>query len=286
MAEKFKHKTFWKKVRSKYKLSFFNENTLEEVWTFHLSRLTAFLGFLFIVVAIFAGAAFFIVGTPVKNLLPGYLKPKDRIQLMDNAIVIDSLQRVTQMRDQYIRALRTILSGEIPLDSIRVTDSLLVFSSDTLLDKSKAEADYVQGFEDDEKYTLSVFNNSVPTESLLFFAPVKGLIMRMFNIPEKHYGIDVLPARQAGISAVLDGTVIFAGYTVETGYVIILQHSFDFISVYKYNSDLLKQVGDKVIGGEKIAIAGSSDTDQNTPMLEFQLWYKGQPLNPVDYISF
>lgn len=286
MTGKSKHKIFWKKVKSKYKLSFFNENTLEEVWTFRLSRLTAFLGGLFIVAVIFSAAAFFIVVTPVKNLLPGYLKTKDRIQLVDNALTIDSLQRVAEMRDRYINRLRIILSGEIPLDSIQVTDSLLAFPTDTLLNKSEAEAAYAQKFEEEEKYTLSVFSNAIPTDGLIFFPPVKGIIKKMFNLGDKHYGIDVLPPRQSGISAALDGTVVFAGYTVEYGYVILLQHSFDFLTVYKYNSALLKQVGDRVIGGEKIAIVGSRDDDSDTPLLEFQLWYKGQPLNPTDYISF
>ena len=93
MAKRNRFKAFWKKMRSKYKLSFFNENTLEEVWTFRLSRLGAFLFFSALVIIIFSGAMYLIVGTPLKNYLPGYLKTETRVKIMDNALRIDSLNQ-------------------------------------------------------------------------------------------------------------------------------------------------------------------------------------------------
>ena len=88
------------------------------------------------------------------------------------------------------------------------------------------------------------------------------------------------------VSADTDKKVISAEFNIETGYVIEVQHSNDFISIYKYNAQLLKSVGEKVVGGENIALAGNGEGEANTPSLEFQLWHKGQPLNPLEYITF
>lgn len=286
MAKKNKQRTFWKKVRSKYKLSFFNENTLEEVWTFRLSRLGAFLMFILVASAIIGATAFLIVGTPLKNFLPGYINTATRVKIVDNALRVDSMQRALHLQEAYLLSLKNTFSGEVSFDSIPVIDSLLIFPVDSLLEKSKIAADFVKRFEDEEKYTLTVFTNTIPTEGLIFFTPVNGEVTKQFNIGEGHFGIDILPARNAGVAATLDGTVVAANYTIEYGYVIQLQHSNDFISIYKYNTQLLKSVGQKVTGGEKIAIAGNGREPDILPACEFQLWHKGQPLNPEDYVSF
>ncbi len=288
MPKLHKQRTFWKKVRSKYKLSFFNENTLEEVWTFRLSRLGAFIGLLLLLFMVFAAVVFLFAATPLKTLLPGYLKTEARAKVVNNALLLDSLERKVALQDKYANSLRLILSGEIDFDSISVTkDSLPVFpQQDSLLERSKASSDFVQRFEEEEKYTLTVFSNAIPTDGFIFYPPVKGSVTQIFNPAVNHFGIDVQVPKNSAVSAILDGTVISASYTFETGYVIEVQHSNDFISIYKYNAQLLKTVGEKVSGGEKIALAGNGDGENNTPLLEFQLWHKGQPLNPLEYITF
>ena len=74
--------------------------------------------------------------------------------------------------------------------------------------------------------------------------------------------------------------------TAETGYVIVIQHKNDYLSQYKHNSILLKKVGDFVLAGEHIAIIGNSGELSSGPHLHFELWHKGIPVNPKDYISF
>jgi len=88
------------------------------------------------------------------------------------------------------------------------------------------------------------------------------------------------------VKATLDGTVIFSDWTVETGYVISIQHKENFISVYKHNSVLLKQEGNIVKAGEPIAIVGESGELTTGTHLHFELWYNGTPVNPMDYIAF
>ena len=127
---------------------------------------------------------------------------------------------------------------------------------------------------------------SVDHEFLMFFPPLSGLIIDEFNSNTKHFGIDLVAKEKTRISSVLDGTVVVSHWTSETGYVIVVQHKNDYLSQYKHNSVLLKKVGDFVLAGEHLAIIGNSGELSSGPHLHFELWHKGVPVNPKDYISF
>jgi len=122
--------------------------------------------------------------------------------------------------------------------------------------------------------------------NMLFFIPVKGIITNEFNPRKQHYGIDIAARKNETVKSVLDGTVILSNWTVETGYVIAIQHSHSLVSVYKHNSALLKQTGEKVKAGEVIAIIGETGEYSTGTHLHFELWDEGSPVNPKDYISF
>ena len=284
-----KNPDFFPKKRSKYKLTFFNESSLEDVWTICFSRfgaiMTAILLVAFIVVAILS----VIVGTPVKNLLPGYLKTEERIEMVDKILRVDSLAAEIQRRNAYIENLSSILTGEIKIDSIgQQADSLLSTKNDTLLPESKQMADYIKQYEEEEKYTLNDFTPTTPIDGKLFYPPLKGKIIKPYNPEEGHFGIDIQSPRNTAVSSVLDGTIVSAGYTIDYGYVIAIQHSNNYLSIYKYNSGLLKNIGDKVLGGEKIAVTGWEDgqSSKQDCTAEFQLWHMGQSLDPEKYITF
>jgi murein DD-endopeptidase MepM/ murein hydrolase activator NlpD len=101
-----------------------------------------------------------------------------------------------------------------------------------------------------------------------------------------HFGVDILAAEGTRVSAVMDGTVVFTGWTVETGYVIQIQHPNNLVSFYKHNSKLLKNTGAAVKAAEAIAQTGNSGELTTGPHLHFELWYNGAPINPEDFISF
>lgn len=163
-------------MRSKYKLSFFNENTLEEVWTFRLSRLGAIHVFHCTCCHHIMAATYLIVGTPLKNFLPGYLKRDARAKIMDNALRIDSLSKELEIKDHYLQNLNRILTGNIQHDSIeQIKDSLLTFPKDSFLNRSETTAEFIEKYEKDEKYRLNVFHDNIPTDGFIFYPPPKGM---------------------------------------------------------------------------------------------------------------
>ena len=96
--------------------------------------------------------------------------------------------------------------------------------------------------------------------------------------------------------AILDGTVIMSDYTANDGYMLVVQHKQNLTSVYRNCHAVLKKAGDKVIGGEVIATLGkdteadkekeTTETNIKKPYLHFELWHRGEALNPEIYIAF
>jgi len=119
-----------------------------------------------------------------------------------------------------------------------------------------------------------------------FFTPLRGLITNKFNLKTDHLAVDIVGQQNARISSVLDGTVIFSGWTMDTGYSIFIQHESNIVSAYKHNAELLKSTGDKVKAGEAVAIIGNSGELSTGPHLHFEIWHRGNAINPEQYIDF
>jgi lipoprotein NlpD len=281
-----KNKSFWKRIRFKYKFSFFNESMLEEVWTFRLSQLTVFIYislFAFILVTI---TSVIIILTPIRNYLPGYLDVEIREEILQNALRADSLERKIGVQSLYLENLTAILSGNVSIDSLTETHSSSYITANYEITRSENEAAFTKQFEEDEKYNLTSLNpNPIQTE-IFFYKPLNGMITSSFNSHISHFGIDLTAAPKENIMATLEGTVILTGFDPNYGNVITLQHKNDFISVYKHNDLLLKEVGDRVVAGEAIAIIGNTGKLSTGLHLHFELWHKGIAVNPEEYIAF
>ena len=280
------NKSFWKRIQFKYKLSFFNESTLEEVWSFRLSQLSVFIYvcvFAFILISL---TSIIIILTPIRNYLPGYLDVEVRKEILQNALRADSLEQKLYIQSSYLENITAILSGNVSIDSIQSNDTMSYINSDYNIPRSEREAEYIKRFEEEEKYNLTALNPNTLQTEIFFYRPLNGIISSAFDAGKQHFGIDLTSALKENVIATLDGTVIYTGFDPKYGNVISLQHKNDFISIYKHNEILLVDVGDKVIAGEAIAIVGNTGELSTGPHLHFELWHKGVPVNPEEYIAF
>lgn len=281
-----KRHSFWKRLHFKYRLSVLNENTLEEVWKLRVSMfygIMLYLGSFFILMVI---ASVIIIKTPIRNYLPGYLDSEVREQVIRAAIKTDSLQQQQSYQLAYLDNLKDIFAGKVQPDSENKVDTVTISETDKSLQNTDKERKYRAEFEEAEKYNLSTISTSdiTPTEGVTFFRPIKGVVSGKFNITTRNYGVRIVTAGESAV-ATLEGAVVFAGY-VNDSYMLQLQHKNGFVSVYKGVSMLLKKTGDKVRTGEAIALVGNGKDSSEKKTLEFELWYKGNPINPELYISF
>ena len=115
---------------------------------------------------------------------------------------------------------------------------------------------------------------------------MKGKVLKPFNSQAGQLGVVLSVAPNELVLATLEGTVVSAGWSMEFGYSIVIQHSNNLISAYKYNSQVMKKVGEKVRAGEAIAVVGTRSEQKNTAQLLFELWFNGVPINPQHYVIF
>lgn len=289
MAKKKSRHDIWKWLHTKYKVSATNESTLEEIWKIKATTFWAiclFLGFAFVLIAF---TSFVIISTPIRNYLPGYLDSEVRKTTLEAAVRMDSLQQQLSYQEAYILNLKKIFAGEMDIDSVKNIPPIAISEDDPSLQKSEIEKQFTQQYAEDQKYNLSSISPDLnsPMEGVVFFKPVNGVVITKFDPSNKIYGISIsTPARET-VQAVMEGTISYSGYDARWGYVIQIQHRNGFISIYKHNTSLLKQAGDKVKTGEAIAlIDGSKDKNPKEMYLYLELWYKGAAVNPEDYLSF
>ena len=282
-----KRKSFWKNFKFKYKLTITNENTLEEIVGIHVSKLNGVSVLLFAVTVIFLITSVIIAFTPLRNYLPGYMNSEVREQVVLNALRADSLQWVLERQRMYIMNIQDIISGNVKVDSVHSIDSLTVTRTEELVERTQAEDDFRKQYEETERYNLTTIDNAPVMSGLIFFRPTRGMVSSDFDANKQHYGIDIAANPNESVLATLDGTVILATYTADTGYVIQVQHAQNLVSVYKHCGSLLKKVGDTVKAGEAIALVGKTgEKTTGGPHLHFDLWNKGRALDPSKYIVF
>jgi len=278
-------------LTNKYLLIIRNEENFAEKKTlsFNYARVILLAGILFLITLILA---VYIVTSVLNEWLdPRHAQMVANRQVVQLSMHIDSLERQVVAQSRFIDNVRTILSGEAvdygeinAYSEEQISSNEVVFSEDLSPIDSQFRAEYEQK----DLGLISVVSSSGNEDmrELFLFKPVEGIVTDEFDPKSDHYGLDIVSKDNEPIKSVADGTVIFSSWTLDGGYVIGIQHAGNLISVYKHNSEILKNVGNFVEGGDIIAIIGNTGELTSGPHLHLELWYKGNPVNPGDYISF
>jgi len=287
MAKTDSKKRSW---RDKYRFAIYNDKTFEEVWRIRMTRYNGFLLIIFLVFFITGLTTVLIAFTNLREFVPGYPDGNTRRNIIMNALRLDSLENELVLRDQYFNNINAIISGREPVDRVAGQDTSANYAN-IIFNSSSEDSLLRMQVEEEEQYNLTFLadytERSINLSNIHFFPPVKGVVSGHFSPRTRHYGTDIVTTPKAVISATLDGTVIFTGWTMETGWVIQVQHSNNLVSLYKHNTTLLKDMGDVVSAGEGIAVVGDSgELYTSGPHLHFEIWYNGKPVNPEDYILF
>ncbi len=285
--EKKKPKKIKRKLLDKYRLMILNENTFEERLSFKLTRLNVFVMSSLMAIFFIALTYLLIAYTPLREYIPGYSSTALKKKATELSFKTDSLQRVLRMNDRYYESIKKVLTGDL---------NAIDFNRDSIIQAVKLEASEVdlaptaedsllrEKVDKEDKYNL--FESATTATEFVLFPPVSGTISEPYNAKEKHFAVDVVVEKDTPVKATADGIVVFAEWTASTGYVIILEHSYGLISIYKHNAALTKAQGDLVKAGEVIATAGNTGELSTGPHLHFELWNDGYPINPTNFIDF
>jgi murein DD-endopeptidase MepM/ murein hydrolase activator NlpD len=284
---------WYNKLKWKYRLVFMHDETLEERLSFRLTRLNVFIALGTIIIILIFLTTVLIAFTPLREYIPGYTNVGLRKELYELQLKTDSIEKDLVRKDLFIENMKRIISGEEIIDDRALPKDTDTRYTDIRLTRSQEDSIMRAEIESQSKYSLyqtesaeKATQRSLSLGNLLFFTPIKGVITNEFDADKQHFGVDIVSKKNEAIKSVLNGTVVISTWTVETGYVIGIQHPYGIVSIYKHNSALLKQVGDIVKAGEAIAIIGETGELTTGPHLHFELWSGGLPVDPQDYISF
>tara|TARA_B100000524_G_scaffold312661_1_gene189679 strand:- start:1650 stop:2519 length:870 start_codon:yes stop_codon:yes gene_type:complete len=288
VKNKKKNTGFFKSLLSYYKVVVSSEDTFEERLSFRGTKINAIIVLFVYSVILISFTAAILFFTSLRELVPGYPSKELSNQIIFQAQTIESLEEQIQLNDQFMRSLKDVLLGKtngiITKDSFKfeqsktknfVPESISASIEDSLL------RSYV---EKQDRFNLT--KNELVIENKMFFTPIKGEITQAFNANDNHYAIDISADIGTPVKSILDGKIIFSEWSIETGYVIIIDHGDNIISVYKHNSKLLKSQNDFVQAGEVIAESGNDGSLSTGPHLHFELWKYGTPINPQPLLNF
>ncbi len=278
-----------KERTSNYRLTLVDDDTHDKLWTRKFNKLNILVTAITSVVVLLTALWCLIAFTPLKTFIPGYPDARTKHDAIQNAIRIDSLENVITKWELYSENLRRVVEGEEPLK----IDSLMGARKQTreITDKDRAGLAMKDSLlrkevaAEDKFDVTSGRTKTLPIEGMHFFTPLKGVVSQGY-VQALHPYIDITAPNNSVVMSVLDGTVISAGWTDEDGYTIRIQHDGDIISVYKHNQKLMKKTGDKVSAGTPIAVVGGTGTTADGDHLHFELWHKGEAVDPTKYISF
>lgn len=276
-----------RKLLHRYRMVILNEDTFEERLSFKINRLYVIALVILSSLLLVGLTSVLIVYTPLKSYIPGYTSTDFKTAATKLNLKVDSLQNVINTKNNYYESISKVLKGEVDSiyfneDSIKNTQPITI--SEEELKPNKSDSLLRAKVEKEDKF--NVFEQAIFEGSFSLFQPVEGIVSQAFDANEKHYAVDIATDKNQSVKSVADGRVIFAEWTAETGFVIIIEHQFALISVYKHNESLLKSQGDFVTSGEVIALTGNTGNLSTGTHLHFELWVDGNPIDPQEFINF
>ena len=284
MEEKEK-KPLKERLLSKYRLVVLNEETYEERISYKLNKLNIFLLSAFIALFIIITTICLIAFTSIKEYIPGYDSTVLRQTAVQNIETLDSLAFIIEKNQEFINSIGSVILGETT-ENQRNNEALVARVDISELDfKTNINDSILRKIveKEDRFNALETVSSKI---KFVLFSPISGRVTSGFDFGIKHFGTDVAVPTNTPVKSVSDGVVVFAEWTIETGYVIIVEHSFNLISIYKHNASGLITQGELVKAGQVLALSGNTGELTTGPHLHFELWNEGNPINPEDYISF
>ncbi len=285
-------------IRHKHRFVVMDTDTFKEKFSFQLSGANLFVTIGVTIIVLILLTTVIIAFTPLREWIPGYTDNKMVEQTYVNAKKIDSLEVELANQEWLMATMQAVMRGEtlgteyeaVKADSTSTLQQLAGVYRHSVEDSLLRHEVELE----DNRYQVKAARpvaqtpsakEAMPAITNLFFAPLKGKILVPYNV--NHNGVDIAGSITQTVNAAYGGTVVFAGFTTAAGYVVVLQHPGNVVTVYGNTSSLLKQKGDVVRAGDPIAYVGTSSLHREIgPYLHFELWIGGSAVNPEEYLSF
>lgn len=206
--------------------------------------------------------------------------------LSEKQIEQDALTKAKQQRNQLLARLSD-MPAQKRLEQLKQSETVLTNllnglpGADLIPDRQVAS---------ENKHTEQ---QKKPTQKTQKFAelkgklpwPTKGRISQKFGSPRLETvwdGILIEAPEGTEVHAVADGKVVFAKWLKSYGYLMILEHDPEYMTLYAFNQSLFKHKNDTVHTGEPIAAVGQSG-GRTQPSLYFAIRKRGVAIDPAPW---
>lgn len=277
-------------INDKYRLVLMNDQTFQEERSFRLHPSSVISLVLVIFTVVSAIIVLLMITTPMGRLVPEKNNQNIRTQITSMYLHVDSLEKAVADRDAFILQVSKLVNEQFEYADDLEDPNLKKSNSSTPVPKKSDELRELMASVDSEAELGNLIENTLTASNnistMIFIAPIKGMVSDTFAPTRAHYGTDIVAPKGSLIKATQKGTVLVATWSADTGHMLAIQHDNNVVSFYKHNASLLKKTGDMVQAGEGIAIIGNTGEMTEGPHLHFELWFNGQAINPERYIEF
>ncbi|MCM1368925.1 MAG: M23 family metallopeptidase [Candidatus Amulumruptor caecigallinarius] len=271
------------RIKRKYRIIVEDESHLSTISDISTTRgaVVATLLAAFVVSIFISGLIIWV--TPLKTLLPGYMKESQRAQTEEALLRLDSIRDAYERNRLFIANYLHVTDPERNLpDSVSIAAAGEGNPSDSLMEASKLEREFVSAMEERERFNISVLA-PLAAEGILF-SPVSADGVFSTDSRNSTEG-DVILGSDAGVLAAADGSVIAVYYSIaDSGYVVVVQHARGFVSSYLHVGAPLVGVGDTLYAGQIIALAPAPDS-KGTRKFNVRMWHNGLPVIPYQFVG-
>lgn len=269
--------------RRVYKISLEDESRLTGLCEWRFEKWRLWLAAAGLAVVMLGLSTALIMLTPLRTLLPGYLHEAQRDVTVDNLVRLDSLREAFDRNEAYLANVLTVFDTERQRSDsavLRVNASPLTV--DSLMARSGAEEEFVRDMEEREKYNISILA-PLAAEGMVF-NPVSDESVISARSRRSRVA-EVVVASGSPVGAVTDGVVVDAYYSRrDGGYCILMQHGKGFVSRYSRLGLPLVERGDKLSGGQIVALMPQG-TGRGGDYMTVEMWRNGDPLIPYRYLG-
>ncbi len=105
-----------------------------------------------------------------------------------------------------------------------------------------------------------------------------------FKVPIFRNGIEIKAKEGDRPGAIAGGRVVYADWFKGYGLLLIISHGGGYHSLYGHLSEIFHETGDIIIKSTAVGTIGKSRL-LNIPTLYFEIRYKGQPINPMQWLK-
>ncbi|MBO4582276.1 MAG: M23 family metallopeptidase [Bacteroidales bacterium] len=270
------------KLKDKYRLVISDSESFEERISFRFTPISLAVTLILSMLVLVVLTSIIIAFTPLREYIPGYGSAKERNQIWMLTQKVDSLETIYRQNAAIEKSIRAIVLGEYEQmsaddDTISqnvIKDTMMLFTKmDSILLNIKVHNGNRNVAKNEDIHKIK----PQATARSYMLSPIVGRIQQIE--PAVNGGINIQCGNLCKVCAVNAGTIVYADISGSNS-ICVVHHPDDIVSVYRMPSRLSVAAGQAVKAKQVLSV---SDEEQ---VVHFELWVKGNMVDPERYIMF